>query len=258
MSDFNTNNKVVQDNSLLNSLGSLDAMTIKLFEIIVSSIDSVKPPLDNTLFLDKNDLFFMFQDTERHYTRFSYYLRRLQKQVIEIKKGSRIVQVVPIPTVEYGTKDNDSVVRIVLNAEILPYLINLKNNFTQFPISDLYAIRKKYSLILFQYAYGQFNLRSKDRFDTIHFDLTVEQLRELTGTKDILTTFSNFEKRVIKDSCDEIQSSFSSITVSYRKLKSGRNISAIRFFVGNRDIELNPINKEIINLRHKQFIGGVK
>lgn len=253
MSDFNTNNKVVQDNNLLYSLGSLDAITIKLFEIIVSAIDPMKPPVKNTVMLDKNDLFFMFNDTERHYTRFAFYLRRLQKQIIEIKNGQRNIQVVPFPTIEYGTADNDNDIRVVLNNEILPFLINLKTNFTQFPISDLYAIRKKYSIILFQFAYNQFNLKRKRQFDDITFDLTPDQIRELTGTQNILSTFTNFEKRVIKDSLDEIEKSYSSIIIRYRKIKKGNKVTFIRFFVSNRDIEVDPIHRDVLAHRHRAW-----
>lgn len=258
MSDFSPKNNVVQDNSLLSAMGSLDAITIKLFEIIVGSLNTSNPQPGNVLRLDKNDLFFMFQDVNRVHSRFAVYLRRLQKQIIEIKNGSRIVQVVPVPTIEYGTLQDDNEIRIVLNDEIMPYLINLKKNFTNFPISDLYAIRKKYSLILFQFAYNQFNIKRKNHFDTIYFDLTVAQLRELTGTQDVLTTFSNFEKRVLKDSCDEIAASYSSIRLGYKKIKVGREIKKIRFVVSNGDVEVDPIQREIMVKRHKEYLNRWK
>lgn len=253
MSDFNTNNKVVQDNSILPALGALDGISIKLFEIIVSAVDTMNPPVNNVVNLNKDDLFFMFNDYDRHYTRFSYYLKRLQKQLIIIKKGSRIISLIPFPTIEYGTDDDDSLIKVSLNTDFLPYLINLKSKFTQFPISDLYAIKRKYSLILLQYAHNQFNIRRKTIFDTVTFDLTPDELRDLTGTQDILETFTNLEKRVVKDSLDEINNSYSSIRMRYWKIKKGNKVTHFRFVIENRDPDLDPISREILHKRHKSF-----
>ena len=254
MTDFNTNNKVVQDNALVNSFGNLDKITIKLFEICVSAINPLKPPLDNTIYLNKRDLFFMFQNTENiNYTRFGFYLKRLQKQVVTIKKGNgQILSVVPVPTIQYGTADDDQQVRVVFNSEIMPFLVDLRKNFTQYPIYDLYGIKNKYSLILFQLAYAHYNRNKPYSEQFTHFVITLPELRQITGTNEILGLWANFEKRVLKDSIDEINSSWSSIKIFYEKIKTGRKITHIKFTVVPTDY---PYHAEKIEQLHKQFSG---
>jgi len=254
MTDFSTNNKVVQDNALVNSFGNLDKITIKLFEICVSAINPLKPPLDNTIFLNKRDLFFMFQNTENiNYTRFGFYLKRLQKQVITIKKDNGVVlSVVPVPTIQYGTRDDDQQVRIVFNSEIMPFLVDLRKNFTQYPIYDLYGIKNKYSLILFQLAYAHHNRNKPFSEEFTHFTVSVSELREITGTTNVLPLWSSLEQRVIKDSIDEINHAWASIKLHYEKIKTGRKITHIKFTVIPTDY---PYHSDKVLQLYKEFVS---
>jgi plasmid replication initiation protein len=252
MSDFNAMNKVVQDNALVHSFGNLDKITIKLFEICVSAINPLKPPVDHTVYLNKRDLFFMFQNTENiNYTRFGFYLKRLQKQVVQVNQpNGKVLQLVPVPTIEYGTSYDDQQVRVVFNSEIMPFLIDLRKNFTQYPIYDLYGIKNKYSLILFQYAYAHYSRLKPFTEDFCHFTVSVEELRQITGTTNILGLWANFELRVLKDSIDEINHSWASIKVFYEKVKTGRKITHVKFTVVPTEY---PYHAEKIDELHRSF-----
>jgi plasmid replication initiation protein len=252
MSDFNAMNKVVQDNALVNSFGNLDKITIKLFEICVSAINPLKPPIDNTVYLNKRDLFFMFQNTENiNYTRFGFYLKRLQKQVVQIRQDNgKVLSLVPVPTIEYGTADDDQTVRVVFNGELMPYLVDLRKNFTQYPIYDLYGIKNKYSLILFQFAYAHYNRLKPFTEQFCTFRVSVSELRQITGTTNILPLWSSLEQRVLKDSVDEINTSYASIKLFYDKVKSGRSISHITFTVVPTDY---PYHADKIDELHRNF-----
>jgi len=254
MTDFNVKNKVVQDNKLIGSFSALDKITIKLFEICVSAINPLKPPIDNTIYLHKRDLFFMFQNTDNiNYTRFGQYIKRLQKQVVVINQDNgKTISLVPVPTVEYGTSDDDQLIRVVFNSEIMPYLVDLRKNFTQFPISDLYGIRKKYSLILFQLAYSYYGRFKGFPEDFTHFTVSVAELRQITGTTNLFALWGNFEKRVLSDSIDEINSSWATIKLHYEKIKSGKRITHVKFIVVPTQY---PYHSEKMMQLHKDFVS---
>ena len=236
--DFKVTNKVVQDNSLIRSVWRMDAVAIKLFQMAISCIDIESPPQDNTVYLSKSDLFhFMGTGSGDKYTRFRDHLRKLQSQVllIPLKDGKRFMSVVPIPTVVFSTEKTDNQIKLVFNPDIMPYLVGLRSNFTQYEIGQLLNIRKKYSLIIFQLAMTHYKLKKTDDPDQIvSFKIALDELRDITDTKNDLLRFDHFELRVLRDSINEINNARTDFLITYEKLKVDRKIVTIRFLMRQR------------------------
>ncbi|MCS8586137.1 replication initiation protein, partial [Leuconostoc mesenteroides] len=126
--------KVVEHNSLITSIAKMDKTPLKMFELAVSLIDTDNPPQDQTVYLSKQEMFAFFKvnDNDKN-SRFKQAIEKMQKQAFfqikkEHDKGFKFVSIVPIPYVEW-TDYNDEV-KIEFHREIMPYLINLKTNFT--------------------------------------------------------------------------------------------------------------------------------
>lgn len=254
--DFKITNKVVQDNSLIRSVWRMDAVAIKLFQMAISCIDVDSPPSDNTVYLSKKDLFhFMGSGSGDKYSRFREHLRKLQSQVllIPLKETQKFMSIVPIPTVVFSTKKTDNQIKIVFNPEIMPYLVGLRSNFTQYEIGQLLNIRKKYSLIIFQLAMTHYKLKKTDDPDQIvSFKIALDELRDITDTKNELLLSSNFELRVLKDSINEINNAMTDFLMTYEKLKEGRKIVAIRFLMRQR------LSYDDVDYHTKRHIGSPK
>src|SRR5574340_579586 len=127
--------KVVEHNSLITSIAKMDKTPLKMFELAVSCIDTEKPLEDNTVYLSKKDLFAFFKvsDNDKH-SRFKEAVEKMQKQAffkIQEKKehGFEFENIVPIPYVKWTDYHDEVTIRF--SPEIMPYLINLKKNFTQ-------------------------------------------------------------------------------------------------------------------------------
>jgi plasmid replication initiation protein len=71
------------------------------------------------------------------------------------RKGIEYESIVPIPYVKW-TDYNDEVT-IQFQPQIMPYLINLKKNFTQYALSDVMELNSKYSIILYKWLSMQYN-----------------------------------------------------------------------------------------------------
>lgn len=246
--EFKLTNKVVQDNALIRSVWRMDAVAIKLFQMAISCIDVESPPVDNAVYVSKKDLFhFMGSGTGDKYTRLREHLRKLQTQVVLIpmSDGKRFMSVVPVPTVVFSTNKTDNSIKIVFNSEIMPYLVGLRSNFTQFEIGQLLNIRKKYSLIIFQLGMSYFKQRKND--GVVSFRVPIDELREMTDTKNDLIRFDHFELRVLKDSIIEINGARADFLISYEKIRENRKIVSIRFLMRLRrsfdDIDYwNPVD----------------
>ncbi|MGV9052650.1 RepB family plasmid replication initiator protein [Lactococcus lactis] len=236
--------KVVEHNSLITSIAKMDKTPLKMFELAVSCIDTENPPKDNTVYLSKTDLFAFFKvsDNDKH-SRFKQAVEKMQKQAFfqikeEAGKGFKFKSIVPIPYVEW-TDYNDEV-KIEFHREIMPYLINLKKNFTQHALSDIAELNSKYSIILYRWLsmnynqYEHYSYKGGRRVEQVEAyrnpTISMEELRIMTDTVNEYKDFRNFEKRILKNSIEEI-TEHTSFNVTYDKIKKGRSIDSIVFHI---------------------------
>ena len=236
--------KVVEHNSLITSIAKMDKTPLKMFELAVSCINTEEPPKDNTVYLSKRDLFAFFKvsDNDKH-SRFKQAVEKMQKQAFfqikeEAGKGFKFKSIVPIPYVEW-TDYNDEV-KIEFHREIMPYLINLKKNFTQHALSDIAELNSKYSIILYRWLSMQYNqyehysVKGGRRAEQVEAyrnpSISIKELRIMTDTVNSYKQFTRFNNDVLKTPLDEINA-HTSFNVTYDKIKKGRSIDSIVFHI---------------------------
>ncbi|QNT13121.1 RepB family plasmid replication initiator protein [Lactococcus lactis] len=236
--------KVVEHNSLITSIAKMDKTPLKMFELAVSCINTEEPPKDNTVYLSKRDLFAFFKvsDNDKH-RRFKEAVEKMQKQAFfQIKeeegKGFKFKSIVPIPYVEWT--DYHDEVKIEFHREIMPYLINLKKNFTQHALSDIAELNSKYSIILYRWLSMQYNqyehysVKGGRRAEQVESyrnpSISIKELRIMTDTVNDYERFQSLETWILKKPLEEINA-HTSFNVSYEKKKAGRNIDRIVFHI---------------------------
>ncbi|QCZ47281.1 RepB family plasmid replication initiator protein [Levilactobacillus brevis] len=236
--------KVVENNSLITSIAKMDKTPLKMFELAVSCIDTEEPPKDHTVYLSKNELFAFFKvsDNDKH-TRFKQAVENMQKQAffkIKEKKehGFEFENIVPIPYVKWTDYHDEVTIRF--SPEIIPYLINLKKNFTQHALSDIAELNSKYSIILYRWLsmnynqYEHYSVKGGRRAEQVEAyrnpSISIRELREMTDTINDYKRFTHFETRVLKEPLEEINE-HTSFNVSYDKIKKGRSIDSIVFHI---------------------------
>ncbi|HCR3094895.1 MULTISPECIES: RepB family plasmid replication initiator protein [Lactobacillales] len=248
--------KVVEHNSLITSIAKMDKTPLKMFELAVSCIDTEKQLEDNTVYLSKRDLFAFFKvsDNDKH-SRFKEAVEKMQKQAffkIKEKKehGFEFENIVPIPYVKW-TDYNDEVL-IRFSPEIIPYLVNLKKNFTQHALSDIAELNSKYSIILYRWLsmnynqYEHYSVKGGRREEQVESyrnpSITVKDLRIMTDTIKEYSRFQSFENRVLKNAVVEI-TQHTSFNVSYEKVKKGRSVDSIVFHITKKPVARNDFYK---------------
>jgi len=248
--------KVVEHNSLITSIAKMDKTPLKMFELAVSCIDTEKPLEDNTVYLSKKDLFAFFKvsDNDKH-SRFKEAVEKMQKQAFfKIKekkdKGFEFENIVPIPYVKW-TDYNDEVL-IRFSPEIIPYLVNLKKNFTQHALSDLAELNSKYSIILYRWLsmnynqYEHYSVKGGRREEQVESyrnpTISIKELRTMTDTVKLYKEFRDLDKRVLKESLEEINT-HTSFNVTYEKVKKGRSIDSIVFHIEKKPVARNDFYK---------------
>ena len=236
--------KIVEHNDLITSVAKMDKVPLKIFELAVSCIDTENLPKDNTIYLSKAELFTFFKvDDSNKHSRFKEAIEKMQKtayfEIKEVKgKGYKMTSIVPIPTVSWT--DYDDNVMIQFNSNIMPYLIELKEKFTQYALSDLVDLNSKYSIILYKLLsmnynqYEHYIVKGGRREEQVEAyrnpSISIQELRTITDTVNEYKKFGNFETRVLKEPLEEINA-HTSFNVSYEKIKKGRSIDSIVFHI---------------------------
>ena len=241
--------KVVEHNSLITSIAKMDKTPLKMFELAVSLIDTENPPKDQTVYLSKRELFAFFKvdDNDKH-SRFKEAIEKMQKQAFfqikkEQDKGFKFVSIVPIPYVEWTDYHDEVLIRF--SPEIMPYLINLKTNFTQHALSEISELNSKYAVILYRWLsmnynqYEHYSVKGGRREEQIEGyrnpEIGMKELREMTDTVTEYKRFTHFETRVLKEPLDEI-TNHTSFNVTYEKVKKGRSIDSIVFHINKKHV----------------------
>ena len=236
--------KVVEHNSLITSIAKMDKTPLKMFELAVSCIDTEEPPKDYTVYLSKEELFAFFKvsDNDKH-SRFKQAVENMQKQAFfqikeEVGKGFKFRNIVPIPYVEWT--DYHDEVKIEFHREIMPYLINLKQNFTQHALSDIAELNSKYSIILYRWLsmnynqYEHYSYKGGRREEQVEAyrnpSISMRELREMTDTVNEYKLFTNFSKKVLDKPLEEINDR-TSFNIAYEKVKKGKSIDSIVFHI---------------------------
>ena len=241
--------KVVEHNSLITSIAKMDKTPLKMFELAVSLIDTDNPPKDQTVYLSKKEMFAFFKvdDNDKH-SRFKEAIEKMQKQAFfqikkEQDKGFKFVSIVPIPYVEWTDYHDEVLIRF--SPEIMPYLINLKTNFTQHALSEISELNSKYAIVLYRWLsmnynqYEHYSVKGGRREEQIENyrnpEMSIRDLREMTDTIDEYQDFRNFDKWILKNPLDEI-TEHTSLQVTYEKVKKGRSIYSIVFHITKKQV----------------------
>ena len=238
--------KVAEHNDLITSIAKMDKTPLKIFELAVSFIDTENPPSDNTVHLSKSEIynFFDVSDNDKH-SRFKKAITTLHKQsIFEIremneKRGKYEYQVIS-PLEKTTWNDYSDILTIKFTSSIMPYLINLKTNFTQYALLDIMELNSKYSIILYKWLSMQYNQyehyknkggRRKEQLEKYcNPEIKVSELRVITDTSLEYKRFTHFETWIIEKPLEEINK-HTHFMVTYEKIKKGRNIDSIQFHI---------------------------
>ncbi|MDN6147088.1 MAG: RepB family plasmid replication initiator protein [Tetragenococcus koreensis] len=264
------NQKAVEHNDLITSVAKMDKIPLKIFELAVSCLDTENIPQDNTVYLSKETLFSFFDvaSSSKH-TRFKNVLRNLHEQAIfevqEVQeKDGKFEYSIISPISRSSWNDYNDSVSIKFTEDIMPYLINLKSNFTQYLITDIMELNSKHSIILYKWfsmyynqyeKYNENGQRREEQLEQLKNPyVEIQELRRLTNTIKEYELFSNFDKKILKKPIEEINKN-THFTVTYDKIKKGRSIVGIKFYIEKKKTTLAPMEYKLndpISQKHQQ------
>lgn len=238
--------KIAEHNDLITSVAKMDKVPLKIFELAVSCIDTEKPLEDNTVYLSKTELFAFFKvDDSNKHSRFKEAITTLHQQsVFEVREmndhRNKFEYQVISPLEKTTWNDYSDIISITFTKSIMPYLIELKEKFTQYALSDIMELNSKYSIILYKWLsmnynqYEHYSVKGGRRAEQVETyrnpSIKMSELRTLTDTVNEYKRSDHFEIWILKKPLEEINA-HTHFNVTYEKIKKGRSIDSIVFHI---------------------------
>lgn len=115
-----------------------------------------------------------------------------------------------------------------LNPDMTNFLLNVKKDFTQPLLADFVKMNSPYSMAVWHLMQREMHSKKPSITQKIEFDLTVEELRQVTGTENKLKQIGQFKERVLDKAIREIRDNCG-VVVTYTNIKNSRTIVGFHF-----------------------------
>lgn len=127
--------------------------------------------------------------------------------------------------------DKNGVVKIRLDEDMKPYLLQLKENFTVYEIIYTLHFKSKYTIRLYEL------IKSIHYHELESYSRTypLEELKRLLGAESY-NLYKNFKARILKPAVKEIND-YSDKILDFTENKKGKGVASITFTIGSKEVE---------------------
>ena len=228
---LDTRNYVCQANSLVGGKQALKLNSAKLIRAAIMQVvrddEELKPyiitisELAELLNVPKSNIYRDIDDITDDILNNPVYIRE------EVGKKVRWIKIPWVTRCEYNS---DIGVALKLNDELKPFLINLKDHYTQYTLDSILVMKSVYAIRIYELLQSEIMTRILPRAGT-DIELSVETLKECCGCESkAYNTFSNFRNRVIDIAVKESNEK-TLYTLSYDYVKKGKSVIGLIFHI---------------------------
>jgi len=256
---------VREANELIEAKYILDTWEARIFH---SAISQIKP---NDVDFQKYKVY--IKDIETKYGIKDKDMYRRVREAAKSLRGKEIVipyrydegmgHLVTGLITSYGglDKSDGAFVMIELHPDLKPYLLMLKQRFTQYNLLFLMKMQSRYSRRIYKLL-KQYQRIGKRKF-------SIERLRELLCIEDnVYSKYSHFKKRVVLKAQEDLEE-MTDIKFTFDEHKRGRSVAELTFYIipnkpktlDNEDVEqaiiINEPAKRGISIETEPAIRGI-
>ena len=133
--------------------------------------------------------------------------------------------------VSFCEYDSDVGFAIKLNQDMKPYLLGFKNNYTEYTLDNILAMKSVYGIRIFELLQEKIKNGHKQLHKNgLNIELQVQYIRECCDCEKKYERFSQFKLRVLDRAVEEINR-VTAYKVSYDYVKKGKSVIALLFHI---------------------------
>lgn len=245
---------IVKHNKLIEFKGRMTTNELKLFSLIVADVRGQQERQFEEYKIDLSVL----KETTKDKNFYGY----IKDIAVKLEDKKIIVEGVNSNNKRYFTTirllhkprytEGDNYLLIDIDKDLIPYIINLKTEFTRYQIENILKLNSSYAVRIYELLkqYQKIGKRI----------ISIEDLRDYLGIdSEEYKRFTNFESRVLKVAKKEINE-YTDINIDYKKNKRGKTISEISFTIKTNSDDIEYINylNEQYNIEEFKMNSGIE
>jgi plasmid replication initiation protein len=156
------------------------------------------------------------------YTQIPQITKNLMKKVFEIQEGKKIIQTAWLSSAIY--EKGSGMVTLKFSPDLKPYMLQLKEKFTQYQLSNILSMKSKYSPRIYEI------LKCNEFKQQGYIEIEIEELRKLLKTEKIYPKYNDFKRKIIEQAQKELREK-TDISFDFEEIKTGRKVTSIKFFI---------------------------
>ncbi|MDW0111514.1 replication initiation protein [Sporosarcina aquimarina] len=233
---------VTQKNELVEA-HHIDPLSVNEQKVVLTMISMIEPADDDfkTYLLSVKDFAEMVGlKGESTYSEIKKISKTLVSKVIEIPIGKKDWLVATwASSVRY--RSSEGTVEFSFDSKLKPYLLQLKNQFTSYKLTNILNLKSTYSIRLYELMKKWQHLG--------RWECSVEELRGILGAKLVksYSVYGNFKNRVLLPALVELNDK-TDVQISFSEIKKGRKVERIEFTIRHapeKEIKLPESKKRL-------------
>lgn len=214
---------VVKANSLIEASYRLSIDEIR---ILALTIGTMNPKSEQQVFdFTVADFVREFPEIsmDNAYKQIQAAIKRIYDRSVKTEDSERVTEFRWVSSRTYFKKEGRF--RIAMTNEVMPYLTQLKGQFTQYQLRNIASFNSTHSIRIYELITQYKSIGSRE--------ITVEDLKKWLQVEDNYPRWDNFKNRVLTPSVAEINEK-SDLLVSVEQIKRGRAIHALKFLISQK------------------------
>ena len=211
---------VVKANSLIEASYRLSIDEVRILALTIGTMD----PKSNQKIFDFTVADFVREFPEisqdNAYKQIQAAIKRIYDRSVKTEDKERITEFRWVSSRTYFKKEGRF--RIAMTDEVMPYLTQLKGQFTQYQLKHIAYFNSAHSIRIYELITQYRSVGSRE--------ITVEKLKEWLQVEESYSRWNNFKARVLDPAISEINEK-SDLFVEYEPIKKGRKVTGIEFSI---------------------------
>lgn len=222
---------VVKANSLIEASYRLSIDEIRILALTIGTMD----PKSNQKIFDFTVADFVREFPEisqdNAYKQIQAAIKRIYDRSVKTEDKERVTEFRWVSSRTYFKKEGRF--RIAMTDEVMPYLTQLKGQFTQYQLKHIAYFNSVHSIRIYELITQYRSVGSRE--------ITVEKLKEWLQVEDKYPRFNSLNQRVLEPAITEINEK-SDLVVEVEQIKRGRTIHALNFVILPKQTAENDVN----------------
>lgn len=214
---------VVKANSLIEASYRLSIDEVRILALTIGTMD----PKSNQKIFDFTVADFVREFPEismdNAYKQIQGAIKRIYERSVRTEDRERVTEFRWVSSRTYFK--NEGRFRIAMTDEVMPYLTQLKGQFTQYQLKNIAYFNSVHSIRIYELITQYRSIGSRE--------ITIEDLKKWLQVEEKYSAFFDFKKRVLTPAIAEINEK-SDLFIEVEQIKRGRTIHALNFVINHK------------------------